>query len=106
MVHPITGHTILSYNKLMHDPGTAKVWQTTFGKDFGGMTQGCSKTGQKSTKAIFVMMHDKIKHVLAVKKYFTHANPVVDYCPQKDNPHCIWITVGGNLINYKGNVST
>jgi hypothetical protein len=40
MVHPVTGCTISSYKKLMHDPATAEVWQTAFGKDFGGMAQG------------------------------------------------------------------
>jgi hypothetical protein len=34
MVHPVTGKTISSYKKLMHDPATAKTWQTAFGKDF------------------------------------------------------------------------
>jgi hypothetical protein len=37
--------------------------------------------------------------------FFTYANPVVNYHPQKDDPHCIWITAGGNLINYNGNTS-
>ena len=37
MVHPVTGKTISSYKKLMHDPATADIWQTAFGKDFGGM---------------------------------------------------------------------
>jgi hypothetical protein len=45
MVHPVTGETILSYKKLMNDPATAEVWQTAFGKDFGGMAQGNNKTG-------------------------------------------------------------
>jgi hypothetical protein len=40
MVHPRTNKTITSYKQLMHDPKTAKVWQTAFGKDFGGMAQG------------------------------------------------------------------
>ena len=31
---------------------------------------------------------------------------VVDFRPQKDDPHCIRITVDGNLIKYKGVVST
>ncbi len=35
------------------------------------------------------------------KKVFTYGNPVVDDRPQKEFPHCIWITAGGNLINYK-----
>jgi hypothetical protein len=71
MVHPVTGCTISSYKKLMHDPATAEVWQTAFGKDYGGMAQGCNKTGQKGTNAIFIMTHDKIAHTLAAKKLFT-----------------------------------
>ncbi len=64
MVHPVTGETISSYKKMMNDPTTAKVWQTAFGKDFGGMAQGNNKTGQKGTNAMFVMTHDKIQHAV------------------------------------------
>ncbi len=105
MVHLVTGCTISSYKKLMHNPATAKVWQTAFGKDFGGMAQGCNKTGQKGTNTKFVMAHNEIRHALAAKKFFTYANPVMDYRPQKDDPHCIRITAGGNLIDYDGNAS-
>jgi hypothetical protein len=45
MVHPVTGCTITSYKKLMHDPATVEIWQTTFGKDFGGLAHGCNRTG-------------------------------------------------------------
>jgi hypothetical protein len=31
---------------------------------------------------------------------------VIDYRPQKEDPNCTQITVGGNLIKYKGDVST
>ena len=72
MVHPMTGKTILSYKKLMNDPATAEVWQTAFGKDFGGMAQGDNKTGQKRTDAMFVMTHDNITNALwAGKKSLT-----------------------------------
>ena len=37
MVHPVTGRTITSYKKLVHNPAMAEVWQTAFGKDFEGM---------------------------------------------------------------------
>jgi hypothetical protein len=40
MVHPKTGETITSYKRLMNDPDTAEIWQTAFGKDFGGLAQG------------------------------------------------------------------
>ena len=64
MVHPTMGETISSYKRLMHDPATAEIWQTAFGKDFGGMAQGDEKTGQKGTNSIFVMTHDKIKNIM------------------------------------------
>jgi hypothetical protein len=50
MAHPITGKTISSYKKLMNDPATAEVWQTAFGKDFGGMAQGDTKNGTNRYK--------------------------------------------------------
>ena len=73
MVHPIMGETISSYKKLMHDPATAEIWQTAFGKDFGRMTQGDNKTGQKQKgmNAMFIMNHGKIRTVLKQKKKFS-----------------------------------
>ncbi len=89
----------------MNNPATAEVWQTAFGKDFGGMAQGDNKTGQKGTNAMFVMTHDEIAHAYREKKIFTFTNPVVDYRPQKDDPNWIQITAMGNLITYNGELS-
>jgi hypothetical protein len=63
----------------MNDPAMAEMWQTAFGKDFGGMLQGNNKTGQKGTNAMFVMSHNKIRHVLDTRHKFSYGNPVVDY---------------------------
>ena len=60
MIHPTTGEAISSYKRLMNDAETAEVWQTAFGKDFGGMAQGDDKTGQKGTNSVFVMTHKEI----------------------------------------------
>jgi hypothetical protein len=79
MVHPVTGEAISSYKKLMNDPAMAETWQTLFGKDFGGMSQGDNKTGQKGTNAMYLMSHDKIRHVLNTWRKFTYGNLVVDY---------------------------
>ncbi len=92
------GKMISSYKKLMNNPATAEIWQTAFGKDFGGMAQGCNKTGQKGTNAMFVMTHNEIAQALAMGTKFTYANPVVDYRPHKEDPNRIWITARGNLI--------
>ncbi len=105
MVHPITGKKISSYKKLMNNPATAEFWQTAFGKDFGGMLQGDNKTSQKGTNTMFVMTHEEICHVVATGQKITYSNLVVDYQPQKEDPHQICITAGGNLITYASSPS-
>jgi hypothetical protein len=70
------------------------------------MVQGDDKTGQKCTNSIFVMAHDEIASVIKDGKKFTYARIMVDYRPQKEDPNRIRITVGRNLITYKGDVST
>jgi hypothetical protein len=101
MVHPITSETITSYRKLMKDPVTQETWMTAFGNDFGGMSQGDNKTGQVGTNAMFVMDPKDIPNIPA-DRTVTYANLVVDFRPQKEDPHRIHITAGGNLINYPG----
>jgi hypothetical protein len=105
MVHPVTGETISSYKNMMHDSAMAEVWQTAFGKDFGSMAQGDNKTGQKGTNPMYVMTHNEIARTIAANKRFTYGNLVIDYRPQKEFPHCIRITVGGNLIKYDASAS-
>ena len=39
-------------------------------------------------------------------KDVSYGRIVVDYRPQKDEPYRTRLTVGGNLINYPGDVST
>ncbi len=82
----------------MNNPATAEIWQTAFGKDFGEMAQGCNKTGQKGTNAMFGMTRNEIAHALATGTKFTYPNPVIKLRPQKEDPNRIWITAGGNLI--------
>ncbi len=89
----------------MHDPATVEIWQTAFGKDFGSMAQGDKKTGQKVTNSIFVMTHNEIKKT-PKNQTITYAHVVVDFRPQKADPHCIHIMAKGNLINYPGELST
>ena len=73
----------------MNDPATMEVWQTVFGKDFGGMAQGNNKTGQKGTNAMFVMTHNKIAHAYRENIFFTFTNPVVNYQSQNNDPNQI-----------------
>jgi hypothetical protein len=105
MIHPTTGETITSYKKMMHDPATIEIWQTAFGKDFGGMAQGDNKMGQKGMNSIFVMTNDK-SLLIPADQMVTYARVGVDFHPKKADPHQIQITAGGDLINYLGELTT
>jgi hypothetical protein len=106
MVHPTMCKTITSYKQLIHDPRTAKVWQTALGKDFGGMVQGDNKTGQKGTNSVLIMTHKEIDVAMTVGHKWTYACIVVDYQSQKADPNQICITVSRNLITYRGDTHT
>ncbi len=100
-----TGHR-QNYQQLQTtDERPHETWQTVFGKDFGSMAQSNHKTGQQGTNSIFVMTQDKIFRI-PKRQSITYACIVVDFCPQKMDPHHIWITAGGNLIKYPGKLLT
>jgi hypothetical protein len=63
------------------------------------MAQGDDNTGQKGTNSIFAMATKE-------GKAWTYARIVIDNRPQKEDPNQVQITAGGNLIKYKGDVST
>jgi hypothetical protein len=77
-----------------------------FGKDFGGMAQGDDKTGQKGTNSVFIMTHKEINVAMKVGHKWTYARIIDDYRPQKADPNWICITVGRNLITYRGDTYT
>jgi hypothetical protein len=105
MPHPTTGELISSYKRLMNNPHTAEVWMTAFGKDFGGMSQGDDKTGQKGTNAMFIMSPQDIPNI-PKNRVVTYARVMVDHHPQKADPNHIRITARGNLINYPRELTT
>jgi hypothetical protein len=78
---------------------------TAFGKDFGGMSQGDNKTGQKGTNAMFIMLPSNVPNI-PKDRVITYARVVVNHRPQKADPNRIQITAGGNLINYPGKLTT
>ena len=45
VVHPVTGKTISKYHKLKDNPALKVIWNTAFGKEFGNMVQGDTRTG-------------------------------------------------------------
>jgi hypothetical protein len=52
------------------------------------MAHGDLKTGQKGTNSIFVMSHAEILN-MTQNQTITYARVIVDFCPQKADPHRI-----------------
>ena len=60
---------------------------------------------KEGTNTIFFMTKDQIK-CIPRDRTVTYACIVVDYRPQKDDPNRVRITVGGNLIDHPGELTT
>ena len=105
VIHPITSKTITKYQKLVGDTVARDIWSTASGKEFGNMDQGDENKKTPGTCSIFVMTHNEIRHI-PQDRVVTYTDLVVNSRPQKDNPNRVIITVGGNLINYPGELTT
>ena len=82
-------------------PKTKQVWNTSaansFGRFMNGLKRGISGTGKMK------LIH---KYEVPTGRTLTYARFVCDYRPQKEEKHRTRITVGGDRINYPGNVTT
>jgi hypothetical protein len=100
IIHPITGNA-LTYRQLKSDPQFKSIWNTSGAQELGRLAQGVGDR-IKGRDTICVIEHAQVpKH-----KTVTYDRFVCDVCPQKAEPERTRLTVGGNLINYDGDVST
>ena len=99
------GKAITKYEELINDPIFRETWITAFGKEIGAVAQGDNKTGAAGTNTIFFMTQQDIQKIPS-NRTVTYACIVVDYRPQKEDPNRVRITVGGNLIDYPGELTT
>jgi hypothetical protein len=98
VVHPVTKQTITKYWKLQHDPDLTDLWVPAMSKELHRLAH--RKPGIiKATNTIFFFSHDEIQNIFK-DQTVTYACIVIDHWPQKEDPHHVRITMGGNLINY------
>ena len=79
------------------------VWEVAMCKEIGRLAQGYGNT--PGTNTIYFMEQKNIKNI-PKDQTVTYACIVVDYCPQKNDPNCVRITAGGNLITYPFELTT
>ncbi len=75
------------------------MWTPSFANELGRLFQSICK--HKGTNTCFFIKK------LDVPKgcTYTYGRIVCNYCPQKDEPHRTWLTLGGNHIDYPWNKS-
>ncbi len=96
--------------QLQHDPWYKMTWDTLYSNELGLLCQGiCSGKAPNSkrvagTNTFFHIDYNNIP--LHKRKEICHIMVVCEVRPDKDNPNCTRITIGGNCICYPGNVGT
>ena len=73
------------------------MWETGFGKEWGGLAQGDKRTGAKGTNTLIILRPDQV-HMIPNDQVVTYANIVVEYHTQKEEPNRVRITARGNLM--------
>ena len=72
-------------------------------KELDRLAQGFGTT--TGTNTVFFMCPQEIKNI-PNDRTIRFAQIVVDYRPRKDDPNRVQITLGGNLIEYPGELTT
>jgi hypothetical protein len=104
IVHPVTKETITQYRKLMKEPLLKNLWTKAMSKELHQLAQGWSGI-TKGTNTILYLSHAEILSI-PKDRTVTYGRIVIDHQPQKEDPHHVHITVGGNLIKYPFKLTT
>ena len=102
IIDPDTGAS-MEYRHLMKSPKHATEWQKSFSNELGRLAQGIAGR-ETGTNTIFFITHDQVPPDR--RKDVTYGRICVDYRPKKKEPNRTRLRVGGNLIDYPGDVST
>ena len=100
VTHADTGRS-MEYRDLLADPTTRDVWLHSAANEFGRLAQALPDNRVDATNTTFFIPVTKVPR----NKRPTYARFVCSFCPQKPEPYHTRITVGGNLIDYPGNLS-
>jgi hypothetical protein len=99
VIHPVTGKE-MEYMALMKDPRLQPLWKRGCGNECGRLFQGIGDIPGTDT-CFFI----KLTNVLKDRK-ITYGKIVCDYKPHKKEKERVLLTVGGNILNYSGDVAT
>jgi hypothetical protein len=99
VIHPVTGKE-MEYSALMKDPHLQPLWTRGFGNDCGHFFQGIRDIPENCT-CLFTTLKN-IPH----DRNITYGKIVCDYKPHKQEKERVPLTVGGDRLDYSGDVAT
>ena len=67
----------MSYKRLSKDPEMKEVWETGFGKEWGSLAQGDTRTRAKGTDTFKILRPEQVL-LIPNDRVVTYANIVVD----------------------------
>jgi hypothetical protein len=99
VIHQITGKE-MEYSALMKDPRLQPLWTRGFGNECGRLFQGIQDIPRTDT-CFFTML----KNIPKDRK-ITYGKIVCDYKPHTQEKERVRLTVGGDKLDYSGDVAT
>jgi hypothetical protein len=99
VINPVTGKE-MEYSALMKDPRLQQLWTRGFGNKCGRLFQGIRDI--PGTDTCFFTTLKNIPH----DRKITYGKIVCDYKPHKKEKERARLTVGGDILDYSGDVAT
>jgi hypothetical protein len=97
VIHPVTGKE-MEYWALMKDPHLQPLWTRGFGNECGRLFQGIRDIPGTDT-CFFTTLKDTPED-----RKITYGKIVCDYKPHKQEKERVRLTVGGDILDYSGDV--
>jgi hypothetical protein len=99
VIHPVTGKE-MEYSALMKYPRLQPLWTRGFGNECGRFFQGIRDILGTGT-CFFIELKN-----IPNDRNITYGKIVCDYKPHKKEKERVWLTVGGDRLDYSGDVTT
>jgi hypothetical protein len=99
LFHPVAGKE-MEYTALMKDPNLQPLWKQGFGNEAGRLFQGIRDI-PGTDKCLFLELTNIPKDIK-----ITYGKIVCDYKPHKKEKERVRLTVGGDRLDYSGDVAT
>jgi hypothetical protein len=99
VIHPVTGSE-MEYSALMKDPRLQSLWTRVFGNECGRLFQGI-----RDIPGTDICFFIKLTNIPKYRK-ITYGKIVCDYKPHKKEKERVRLTVGGDRLDYSGDVAT